>query len=121
MEEIRVARDGQETLDQLYYRAVRLSCAAENPKMILLDIKLPKVDGLEVLQQIKADPDLKAPLLVTLTSAREMRDLLRSYNRVTNACVVKPMSFRFFAATVKEVGLFREVINQPPSTAERAL
>ena len=87
--------------------------------MMLLDIKLPKVDGLEVLQRIKADPDLKATPVVMLTSSREERDLLRSYYLSTNAPVVKTMSFRFFTETVKEVRLLWGVINQPPSTAER--
>jgi CheY-like chemotaxis protein len=121
VEKICVAGDGQEALDYLYRRAVHRSRAAEYPKMILLDFKLPKVDRLEVLQRIKADPDLKATPVVALTSSREERDVPRSYNLGTNAYVVKPMSFRFFTETVKEVGLFWGGINQPPSTAEREL
>jgi CheY-like chemotaxis protein len=119
VEEICVARDGQEAMDYLYCRAVRRSRAAESPKMIPLDIKLPKVDRLEILQRIKADPDLKATPVVMFTSSREERDLLRSYNLGTNAYAIKPMSSRFFTETVNEVGLFWGVINQPPSTAER--
>ena len=114
-----VARDGEDASDYLYFRPGHRPHAAENLKMILLDIKLPKVDGFEVLQLIKPDPDPKATLVVTLTSPREERDLWRGYNLGTSACVVKPMSFRCF--TVKEVGLFWEVINQRPSTAELEL
>ncbi len=87
--------------------------------MMLFDIKLPKVDGLEIPQWIKPDPNPKARPVVTLTSSREGRDLLRSYNFGTNAYVVKPMSFRFFTETVEKVGLFWGALNKPPSTAER--
>ena len=103
VKEICAACEGQEALDDLY------------------EIKLPKVDGLQVLQRIKADPDLKATTVVTLTISREERDLLRNYNLGKNACVIKPMRFRFFTETVNEVGLCWRVINQPPSTAEREL
>jgi CheY-like chemotaxis protein len=103
VKEICAAREGQEALDDLY------------------DIKLPKVDGLQVLQRIKADPDLKATTVVTLTISREERDLLRNYNLGKNACVIKSIRFRFFTETVNEVGLCWRVINQPPSTAEREL
>jgi CheY-like chemotaxis protein len=103
VKEICAAREGQEALDDLY------------------DIKLPKVDGLQVLQRIKADPDLKVTTVVTLTISREERDLLRNYNLGKNACVIKSIRFRFFTETVNEVGLCWRVINQPPSTAEREL
>jgi CheY-like chemotaxis protein len=76
---------------------------------------------LQVLQRIKADPDLKVTTVVTLTISREERDLLRNYNLGKNACVIKSIRFRFFTETVNEVGLCWRVINQPPSTAEREL
>jgi len=114
-----VVRDGEEALNYLYRRAAYQSRVEENPKVILLDLKLPKVDGLEVLQNIKADPSLKTTPVVMLTSSCEERDLLRSYNLGTNAYVVKPMGFQSFIETVKEVGLFWGIINQPPSSAER--
>jgi CheY-like chemotaxis protein len=118
-EEVFVVRDGEEALNYLYRQAAYRSRVTENPKVILLDLKLPKVDGLDVLQHIKTDPNLKATPVVMLTSSREERDLLRSYDLGTNAYVVKPMSFQSLIETVKEVGLFWGVINQPPSSAER--
>jgi DNA-binding response OmpR family regulator len=82
--------------------------------VILLDLKLPKVDGLEVLKRIRAAPDLKTVPVVMLTSSREEQDLLESYTSGSNAYVVKPVGFRDFVEAVKEVGLFWTVINQPP-------
>jgi CheY-like chemotaxis protein len=117
--EVFVARDGEEALDYLHRRGAHELRSVENPKVVLLDLKLPKVDGLEVLERIKTDPDLKTTPVVMLTSSREERDLLRSYDLGTNAYVVKPMSFGDFIETVKEVGLFWAVINQPPSTTEQ--
>jgi len=112
--EIVVARDGAEALDYLYRRGVYQSREARNPAVILLDLKLPKVDGLEVLKQIKADPNLKMVPVVMLTSSREEQDLVESYNSGSNAYVVKPVGFRDFVQAVREVGLFWTVINQPP-------
>ena len=114
-----VTRDGEEALDYLYRRGAHESRSAENPEVVLLDLKLPTVDGLEVLERIKTDPDLKTIPVVMLTSSREERDPLRSYDVGTNAYVVKPMSFRDFIEAVKEVGLFWTAINQLPSTTER--
>jgi CheY-like chemotaxis protein len=82
--------------------------------VILLDLKLPKVDGLEVLKRVKADPDLKTTPVVMLTSSREEQDLAESYDSGTNAYVVKPVGFGDFVEAVREVGLFWAVINQPP-------
>lgn len=118
-EEDFIVRDGEGALNYLYRRVVHQSWEAENPKVILLDLKMPKVDGLEVLQQIKADPDLKSTPVVMLTSTRKERDLLRSYDLGTNAYVVESMSFREYVDMVKEVGLFWGVINQVPITVER--
>jgi CheY-like chemotaxis protein len=117
--EVFVVRDGEEALDYLYGQGAHESRPVENPRVVLLDLKLPKVDGLEVLERIKTDPDLKTIPVVMLTSSREERDLLRSYDLGTNAYVVKPMSFKDFIEIVGEVGLFWAVINQTPNTAER--
>ena len=112
--EIVVARDGAEALNYLYRRGVYQSREARNPAVILLDLKLPKVDGLEVLKQIKADPNLKTVPVVMLTSSREEQDLVESYTSGSNAYVVKSVGFRDFVQAVREVGLFWTVINQPP-------
>ncbi|MDX6379287.1 MAG: hypothetical protein QOI57_311 [Rubrobacteraceae bacterium] len=112
--EIVVARDGAEALDYLYRREAYESRAAGNPAVMLLDLKLPKVDGLEVLERIKTDPNLKRIPVVMLTSSREEQDLARSYNSGVNAYVVKPVGFHDFVEAVRELGLFWAVINQPP-------
>jgi CheY-like chemotaxis protein len=112
--EIVIARDGAEALNYLYRRGAYQSREARNPAVILLDLKLPKVDGLEVLKQIKADPSLKTIPVVMLTSSREEQDLVESYNSGSNAYVVKPVGFNDFVQAVREVGLFWTVINQPP-------
>ena len=112
--EIVVARDGAEALDYLYRRETYQSREAGNPAVILLDLKLPKVDGLEVLKRIKAAPELKTVPVVMLTSSREEQDLVESYTSGSNAYVVKPVGFQNFVEAVREVGLFWTVINQPP-------
>lgn len=114
--EVFVARDGEEALDYLYRRGAHESRPAANPRVVLLDLKLPKVDGLEVLERIKTDPDMKATPVVMLTSSREEGDLLRSYDLGTNAYVVKPMSYEGFIEALREVGLFWGALNQLPST-----
>ena len=86
----------------------------ENPAVILLDLKLPKVDGLEVLQQIKSDERLKMIPVVVLTSSHEEKDMMRSYSLGVNAYVVKPVDFHEFVNAVKELGVFWAVINEPP-------
>jgi CheY-like chemotaxis protein len=112
--EIVVARDGAEALDYLYRRGAYESRAGGNPAVMLLDLKLPKVDGLEVLEQIKTDPNLKMIPVVMLTSSREEQDLARSYSSGVNAYVVKPVGFHDFVEAVRELGLFWAVLNQPP-------
>lgn len=112
--EVVVARDGEEALDYLYHRGAHKSREAGNPAVVLLDLKMPKVDGLEVLERIKADSALKTVPVVMLTSSREEQDLVRSYDLGANAYVVKPVRFRDFVEAVKEVGLFWAVINHPP-------
>jgi CheY-like chemotaxis protein len=112
--EVVVARDGQEALDYLYCRGKFSARAGENPAVMLLDLKLPKVDGLEVLQQIKSDERLRMIPVVVLTSSNEEKDMMRSYKLGVNAYVVKPVDFHEFVNAVKELGVFWAVINQPP-------
>ncbi len=112
--EVVVTRDGAEALDYLYRRGAYGSRAAGNPAVVLLDLKLPKVDGLEVLEQIRAEPALKTLPVVMLTSSREEQDVVRSYNLGVNAYVVKPVDFHDFIEAIQKVGLFWAVINHPP-------
>jgi CheY-like chemotaxis protein len=112
--EVVVVRDGAEALDFIYKRGVFKLRKNGNPAVVLLDLKLPRVDGLEVLQQLKADPEMQAIPVVMLTSSREERDLVRSYKLGVNAYVVKPVDFHEFVAALRELGLFWAVINQPP-------
>jgi CheY-like chemotaxis protein len=112
--EVVVTRDGQQALDYLYCRGEFNTRSAENPAVILLDLKLPKVDGLEVLQKIKSDERLKMIPVVVLTSSHEEKDLMRSYSLGVNAYVVKPVDFHEFVNAVKELGVFWAVINEPP-------
>ena len=109
-----VTRDGQEALDYLYCRGQFSSRPNENPAVLLLDLKLPKIDGLEVLKQIKSDERLKLIPVVVLTSSHEEKDMIRSYQLGVNAYVVKPVDFHQFVNAVKELGVFWAVINQPP-------
>jgi CheY-like chemotaxis protein len=112
--EVVVARDGQEALDYLYRTGAYAERDDEQPIVVLLDIKLPKVDGLEVLTRIKGEPSLRTLPVVMLTSSREDRDVVRSYGLGVNAYVVKPVSFPEFVAALKEIGLFWAVVNHPP-------
>ena len=112
--EVVVTRDGQEALDYLFCRGQFSARPRENPAVILLDLKLPKVDGLEVLQQVKSDDRLKMIPVVVLTSSNEEKDMMRSYKLGVNAYVVKPVDFHEFVNAVKELGVFWAVINEPP-------
>lgn len=112
--EVDLVRDGAEALDYLYRRGEYANRTSGNPTVVLLDIKLPKMDGLEVLQQIKSDEKLRSVPVVMLTSSREEPDLVRSYELGVNAYVVKPVEFGEFMHALKELGLFWAVINQPP-------
>jgi CheY-like chemotaxis protein len=112
--EVALARDGQEALDYLYRRNGFSERPVENPAVILLDLKLPKIDGLEVLQRIRADASLKMIPVVVLTSSHEEGDMMRSYQLGVNAYVVKPVDFHEFINAVKELGIFWAVINEPP-------
>lgn len=112
--EVIVVRDGEEALDYMYRRGVFRLRAAGNPAVILLDLKLPKVDGLEVLERLKSDADLKQVPVVMLTASKEECDLLRSYTLGVNAYVTKPVAFNQFVDEIKGLGLFWAVINHPP-------
>src|SRR5579863_7282198 len=117
--EVVVARDGAEALDYLYCRGDYSERPKENPAVLLLDLKLPKVDGLEVLQQIKSDDSLKLGPVVVLTSSREEKDMVTSYKLGVNAYVVKPVDFHEFVNAIKELGVFWAVINEPPPGSAR--
>src|SRR5271155_4592378 len=112
--EVVVARDGAEALDYLFRREKFAARSNDNPAVLLLDLKLPKVDGLEVLQQIKSDENLKMIPVVVLTSSREEKDMVASYKLGVNAYVVKPVDFHEFVNAIKELGVFWAVINEPP-------
>jgi CheY-like chemotaxis protein len=117
--EVVVVGDGEQALDYLYYRGEFQSRSGENPAVILLDLKLPKVDGLEVLKQIKADEKLKLIPVVVLTSSKEEKDMVASYKLGVNAYVVKPVDFHDFVNAIKELGAFWAVINEPPPGSVR--
>src|SRR5262249_29528028 len=104
--EVFVVRDGEEALDYLYCRGRFANRTSETPAVLLLDIKLPEVDGLEVLQQIKSDSTLRMIPVVMLTSSREERDMVASYRLGVNAYVVKPVEFQEFVNAIKELGFF---------------
>ena len=112
--EVVVVNDGEEALDYLYYKGKFVNRVKSNPAVIFLDIKMPKVTGLEVLKQIKSDSSLKLIPTVLLTSSKEEKDFLAGYQLGANAYVVKPVDFEDFINTVKELGLFWAVINEPP-------
>jgi two-component system response regulator len=107
-------RDGAEALDFLHRRGEFADRTNGQPAVVLLDLKMPRVDGLEVLRQIKDDADLKMIPVVIMTSSREERDLLDSYRLGVNAYVVKPVKFPEFVDAVKQVGAFWAVLNEPP-------
>ena len=112
--EVVVTRDGEEALDYLYCRGSFSTRPNENPAVILLDLKLQKVHGLEVLEQIKSDEKLRMIPVVVLTSSREEIDMVASYKLGVNAYVVKPVDFHEFVNAIKELGIFWAVINEPP-------
>jgi len=112
--EIIIVGDGDEALDYLYKRGVFETRTADNPAVILLDLKLPKVNGLEVLQQIKSDEKLRMIPVVVLTSSKEETDMVASYKLGVNGYVVKPVDFHEFVNAIRELGVFWAIINEPP-------
>lgn len=116
---IQVARDGAEALEWVFCEGPHADRKIEDvPKVILLDLKLPKVDGLEVLQRIKSDPRTKSIPVVVLTSSKEQNDVVRSYNYGVNSYIVKPVNFDGFARAVQELGMYWLLLNQPPKLQE---
>ena len=114
-----VARDGAEALDYLHRRGEYASRGAGNPAVVLLDLKLPKVDGLEVLRSIRSTDGLKPLPVVMLTSSKEEQDLVRSYELGVNAYVVKPVDFTEFVRAIADLGIFWAVLNEPPPGSQR--
>jgi CheY-like chemotaxis protein len=112
--EVMVARDGVETLDCLYRRGQFSDLPDGYPAVILLDLKMPRMDGIEVLRQIKSDKKMSHIPVVILTSSRESRDLETCYELGVNAYVVKPVKFPDFVEAVKQIGIFWAIINEPP-------
>ena len=118
--EVVVARNGVEALDYLYRRGDFSDRPNGHPVVVLLDLKMPKMDGLEVLRHVKADPDLKRVPIVVLTSSREEQDIVKSYDLGVNAYVVKPVAFENFIEVVKQLGLFWVITNQAPPASRGA-
>ena len=117
---IHVARDGEEALD--YLRGIGHDGNGRNqrPKVVLLDLKLPKVDGLEVLREIRSNEELRTLPVVVLTSSREERDIVESYDLGVNSYLVKPIDFDKFVDTVQTLGLYWVLLNEPPPRARQA-
>jgi len=113
--EVAVARHGGEALDYLYRRGNFQNREAIDPIVVFLDLKMPKVDGLEVLRQMKGDDSLKLIPVVMLTSSREEADLIKSYKLGVNAYVVKPVGFDQFTNAIRQLGMFWAVLNEAPS------
>jgi len=112
--EVVVARDGADALDYLYCRGKYAGRTSGLPAVVLLDLKMPKVDGLQVLKTVKKDANMQRLPVVMITSSREEQDLLRSYELGANAYVVKPVDFQQFVESMKQIGFFWAVINEPP-------
>src|ERR1039458_5612899 len=112
---IHVARDGEEALQFIFCEGPHAGRKIENgPKVILLDLKLPKIDGLEVLQRIKSDPRTKSIPVVVLTSSREQNDVVESYHLGVNSYIVKPVNFEQFSEAVQKLGMYWLLVNHPP-------
>lgn len=118
--DVLVARDGAEALDYLFRRSNADMEPAELPAVILLDLKLPKLDGIEVLERIKKDPATQQVPVVMLTSSREEQDLVRSYRLGVNAFVVKPVGFKEFFEAIRDLGIFWAILNEPPPGSRRS-
>jgi CheY-like chemotaxis protein len=116
-----VVRDGAEALDYLFRRNAHADRVAGNPAVLLLDLKLPKVDGLEVLEHVRKTEALRSIPVVMLTSSREEPDLDRAYQLGVNAYVVKPVEFKEFVGAISDLGVFWAVLNEPPPGSARVL
>lgn len=114
-----VMRDGAEALDYLFRRGDHADRLPGNPAIMMLDLKLPKVDGLEVLKVVRDSPELRSMPIVMLTSSREGPDLQRAYELNVNAYVVKPVEFKAFVSAISDLGVFWAVLNEPPPGSMR--
>ncbi len=115
-----VVRDGAQALDYLRREGEFADRAAGNPAVVLLDLKLPKVDGLEVLRSVRQTPELRSLPIVMLTSSHEEGDVVRSYEQGVNAYVVKPVEFKAFVSAIADLGVFWAVLNEPPPGSAKA-
>ena len=117
--DVRVARDGVEAIEFIFGAGEPTADTeiAHHPRLILLDLKLPRLDGLEVLQRLKGDPRTRTIPVVVLTSSREDRDIVDAYRLGVNSYIVKPVDFTQFASSVRELGLYWLLLNEPPSGA----
>jgi two-component system, response regulator len=116
---IHIARDGQEALDYIFGEGAHAGRRIdEAPSVILLDLKLPKIDGLQVLRRIKSDSRTKVIPIVVLTSSAEQKDVVESYKLGVNSYIVKPVNFERFAAAVQDLGMYWLLLNQPPRVEE---
>jgi CheY-like chemotaxis protein len=113
-ERVDIARDGAEALDYLHRRGRFAERKPGNPILVMLDLKMPKVDGVEVAREVKAHPDLKTIPVVVLTSSREQQDIVSSYGLGVNAYIVKPVAYEEFGEVVRQLGLFWLLTNEPP-------
>ena len=117
--DIHIARDGAEALEFLFCEGPHAARKIEDhPKVILLDLKLPKLDGLQVLKRIKTDPRTRFIPVVVLTSSKEQNDVVESYHLGVNSYIVKPVNFERFAEAVRDIGMYWLLLNQPPKVQE---
>ena len=119
--EVIVARDGEEAVDYLFRRNSYAERPAGNPAVVLLDLKLPKLDGLEVLRMVRGDEQIGRTPVVLLTSSREERDVINGYRLGVNAYVVKPVAFAEFVQAIQDLGVFWAVLNEPPPGSARVV
>lgn len=112
--EVITVRDGKEAIDYLFRQGAYADRLQGNPAVVLLDLKLPKLDGIQVLERLKSEPTLQRVPVVMLTASREEKDLVKSYQLGVNAYVVKPVSFKEFIEAIQELGIFWAVVNEPP-------
>jgi CheY-like chemotaxis protein len=118
--EVVVANDGEQALDFLFRRGRHAGRKTGQPGFILLDLKMPKIDGHEVLKQIRTDPELRLIPVVILTSSREEKDLYQSYDNGANSYVVKPVDFDEFITAISKLGVFWALLNEPPPGKNRS-